>query len=61
MVDFFLVNVCLVLGVGGVVVLGIVILVVKWFIDRVISLWDEDDIKGDSWKELSLFKVILYL
>uniref|UniRef100_A0A2K6UL74 Mitochondrial elongation factor 2 n=1 Tax=Saimiri boliviensis boliviensis TaxID=39432 RepID=A0A2K6UL74_SAIBB len=55
-VDFLLANARLVLGVGGAAVLGIATLAVKRFIDRATSPRDEDDTKGDSWKELSLLK-----
>ncbi|XP_045382863.1 mitochondrial dynamics protein MID49 [Lemur catta] len=55
-VDFLLANARLVLGVGGAAVLGIATLAVKRFIDRATSPQDEDDTKGDSWKELSLLK-----
>ncbi|XP_008820179.1 mitochondrial dynamics protein MID49 [Nannospalax galili] len=55
-VDFLLANARLVLGVGGAAVLGIATLAVKRLIDRATSPRDEDDTKGDSWKELSLLK-----
>lgn len=55
-VDFLLANARLVLGVGGAAVLGIATLAVKRLIDRATSPPDEDDAKGDSWKELSLLK-----
>lgn len=55
-VDFLLANARLVLGVGGAAVLGIATLAVKRLIDRATSPQDEDDAKGDSWKELSLLK-----
>uniref|UniRef100_A0A250Y0Y1 Mitochondrial dynamics protein MID49 n=1 Tax=Castor canadensis TaxID=51338 RepID=A0A250Y0Y1_CASCN len=56
-VDFLLANARLVLGVGGAAILGIATLAVKRLIDRATSPRDEDDAKGDSWKELSLLKV----
>lgn len=55
-VDFLLANARLVLGVGGAAVLGIATLAVKRLIDRATSPRDEDDTKGDSWKELNLLK-----
>lgn len=55
-VDFLLANARLVLGVGGAAVLGIATLAVKRLIDRATSPRDEDDTKGDSWKELSLLR-----
>ncbi|XP_027777289.2 mitochondrial dynamics protein MID49 [Marmota flaviventris] len=55
-VDFLLANARLVLGVGGAAVLGIATLAVKRLIDRATSPRDEDDAKGDSWKELNLLK-----
>ncbi|XP_005067926.1 mitochondrial dynamics protein MID49 isoform X2 [Mesocricetus auratus] len=55
-VDFLLANARLVLGVGGAAVLGIATLAVKRLIDRATSPRDEDDAKGDSWKELSLLR-----
>ncbi|KAM5262805.1 mitochondrial dynamics protein MID49 [Ctenodactylus gundi] len=55
-VDFLLANARLVLGMGGAAVLGIATLAVKRLIDRATSPPDEDDAKGDSWKELSLLK-----
>lgn len=55
-VDFLLANARLVLGVGGAAVLGIATLAVKRLIDRATNPRDEDDAKGDSWKELSLLK-----
>uniref|UniRef100_A0A2K6JUN2 Mitochondrial dynamics protein MID49 n=2 Tax=Rhinopithecus bieti TaxID=61621 RepID=A0A2K6JUN2_RHIBE len=61
MVDFLLANARLVLGVGGAAVLGIATLAVKRFIDRATSPRDEDDTKGDSWKELSLLKATPHL
>ncbi|KAM4843309.1 mitochondrial dynamics protein MID49 [Thomomys bottae] len=55
-VDFLLANARLVLGVSGAAVLGIATLAVKRLIDRATSPRDEDDTKGDGWKELSLLK-----
>ncbi|XP_008060818.1 mitochondrial dynamics protein MID49 [Carlito syrichta] len=60
-VDFLLANARLVLGVGGAAVLGIATLAVKRFIDRATSPRDEDDAKGDGWKELSLLKATPHL
>ncbi|XP_052613257.1 mitochondrial dynamics protein MID49 [Peromyscus californicus insignis] len=55
-VDFLLANARLVLGVSGAAVLGIATLAVKRLIDRATSPRDEDDSKGDGWKELSLLR-----
>lgn len=55
-VDFLLANARLVLGVGGAAVLSIATLAVKRLIDRATSPRDEDDTKGDSWKELNLLR-----
>nr|XP_004669093.1 mitochondrial dynamics protein MID49 [Jaculus jaculus]XP_044986905.1 mitochondrial dynamics protein MID49 [Jaculus jaculus]XP_044986906.1 mitochondrial dynamics protein MID49 [Jaculus jaculus] len=55
-VDFLLANARLVLGVCGAAVLSIATLAVKRLIDRATSPPDEDDAKGESWKELNLLK-----
>ncbi|XP_040830437.1 mitochondrial dynamics protein MID49 [Ochotona curzoniae] len=57
-VDFLLANARLVLGVGAAAVLGIATLAVKRLIDRAAGPRDEDDAKGDSWKELNLLKAV---
>lgn len=56
-IDFVFFNVWLVLGVGGVVMLGIVMLVVKWMYDWVISVFISficlSYLGKRSWEELN--------